>query len=78
VLVRSFICSLEAFVLTQEWWASVCMGSLDPRPNLHLETSGTQNRVVMWHLWKEGGTGFFYWGANFYEKATIASAEVAV
>lgn len=60
----------------QEWWTYVCMGPSDPHPNWHLGMRGTQHRAVMWRVWKEGGTGFLYWGANCYEKATVASAEV--
>jgi hypothetical protein len=30
----------------------------------------------MWRVWKEGGTGFLYWGVNCYEKATSPAAEV--
>jgi hypothetical protein len=37
---------------------------------------GTQHRAVFWRVWKEGATGFLYWGANCYEKATVPSAEV--
>jgi len=54
------------------------MGPSDPHPNWHLGMRGTQHRAVMWRVWKEGGTGFLYWGANCYEKATVASAEVIV
>ena len=52
------------------------MGPSDPHPNWHLGMRGTQHRAVMWRVWKEGGTGFLYWGANCYEKATVPSAEV--
>lgn len=52
------------------------MGPADPHPNWHLGMRGTQHRAVMWRVWKEGGTGFLYWGANCYEKATVPSAEV--
>lgn len=54
----------------------MCMGPSDPHPNWHLGMRGTQHRAVMWRVWKEGGTGFLYWGANCYEKATVPSAEV--
>lgn len=54
----------------------MCLGPTDPLPNWHLGMRGTQHRAVMWRVWKEGGTGFLYWGANCYEKATVASAEV--
>lgn len=54
----------------------MCLGPSDPLPNWHLGMRGTQHRAVMWRVWKEGGTGFLYWGANCYEKATVASAEV--
>ena len=54
----------------------MCMGPSDPHPNWHLGMRGTQHRAVMWRVWKEGGTGFLYWGANCYEKSTVASAEV--
>ncbi|XP_059634137.1 uncharacterized protein LOC132276632 isoform X2 [Cornus florida] len=60
----------------EEWWTYVCMGPSDPHPNWHLGMRGTQHRAVMWRIWKEGGTGFLYWGANCYEKATVASAEI--
>ncbi|KAH9625436.1 hypothetical protein KSS87_023303 [Heliosperma pusillum] len=60
----------------EEWWTYVCMGPSDPHPNWHLGMRGTQHRAVMWRIWKEGGTGFLYWGANCYEKATVSSAEV--
>lgn len=62
--------------IVQEWWTYVCLGPSDPHPNWHLGMRGTQHRAVMWRVWKEGGTGFLYWGANCYEKATAASAEV--
>lgn len=54
----------------------MCLGPSDPHPNLHIGMRGTQHRAVMWRVWKEGGTGFLYWGANCYEKATVPSAEV--
>ncbi|XP_022131873.1 uncharacterized protein LOC111004904 isoform X2 [Momordica charantia] len=60
----------------EEWWTYVCMGPADPHPNWHLGMRGTQHRAVMWRVWKEGGTGFLYWGANCYEKATVPSAEI--
>ncbi|XWS14600.1 hypothetical protein CRYUN_Cryun35bG0023500 [Craigia yunnanensis] len=60
----------------EEWWTYVCMGPSDPHPNWHLGMRGTQHRAVMWRVWKEGGTGFLYWGANCYEKATVPSEEV--
>lgn len=60
----------------EEWWTYVCMGPSDPHPNWHLGMRGTQHRAVMWRVWKEGSTGFLYWGANCYEKATVASAEI--
>ncbi|XVF36134.1 hypothetical protein REPUB_Repub19eG0032300 [Reevesia pubescens] len=60
----------------EEWWTYVCMGPSDPHPNWHLGMQGTQHRAVMWRVWKEGGTGFLYWGANCYEKATVPSAEI--
>ncbi|XP_052201492.1 uncharacterized protein LOC127807569 isoform X2 [Diospyros lotus] len=60
----------------EEWWTYVCMGPSDPHPNWHLGMRGTQHRAVMWRVWKEGGTGFLYWGANCYEKATVTSAEI--
>ncbi|XP_024039077.1 uncharacterized protein LOC18040400 isoform X1 [Citrus clementina] len=59
----------------EEWWTYVCMGPSDPHPNWHLGMRGSQHRAVMWRVWKEGGTGFLYWGANCYEKATVPSAE---
>ncbi|GAB2219015.1 hypothetical protein Droror1_Dr00006640 [Drosera rotundifolia] len=60
----------------EEWWTYVCMGPPDPHPNWHLGMRGTQHRAVMWRVWKEGGTGFLYWGANCYEKASVPSAEI--
>ncbi|XVF63900.1 hypothetical protein PTKIN_Ptkin09bG0123600 [Pterospermum kingtungense] len=60
----------------EEWWTYVCMGPSDPHPNWHLGMRGTQHRAVMWRVWKEGGTGFLYWGANCYEKATVPGAEI--
>lgn len=60
----------------EEWWTYVCMGPSDPQPNWHLGMRGTQHRAVMWRVWKEGGTGFLYWGANCYEKSTVASGEI--
>ncbi|KAL3514620.1 hypothetical protein ACH5RR_027337 [Cinchona calisaya] len=60
----------------EEWWTYVCMGPADPHPNWHLGMRGTQHRAVMWRVWKEGATGFLYWGANCYEKATAPSAEI--
>lgn len=60
----------------EEWWTYVCLGPTDPHPNWHLCMRGTQHRAVMWRVWKEGGTGFLYWGSNCYEKATVASAEI--
>lgn len=71
LLARCLVCSL------QEWWTYVCLGPGDPHPNWHLGMRGTQHRAVMWRVWKEGGTGFLYWGANCYEKATVPSAEVS-
>lgn len=75
VLLWSFpnIC---VYPFMQEWWTYVCMGPADPHPNWHLGMRGTQHRAVMWRVWKEGGTGFLYWGANCYEKASVPSAEV--
>lgn len=60
----------------QEWWTYVCMGPADLHPNWHLGMRGTQHRAVIWRVWKEGGTGFLYWGVNCYEKATSPAAEV--
>ncbi|XVE69920.1 hypothetical protein DITRI_Ditri10aG0030100 [Diplodiscus trichospermus] len=60
----------------EEWWTYVCMGPSDPHPNWHLGMRGTQHRAVMWRVWKEGGSGFLYWGANCYEKATVPGAEI--
>ncbi|KAL0017212.1 hypothetical protein SO802_004281 [Lithocarpus litseifolius] len=60
----------------EEWWTYVCMGPSDPHPNWHLGMRGTQHRAVFWRVWKEGGTGFLYWGANCYEKASVPSAEI--
>lgn len=85
-VLLTFICELVIiliakkwfFLFLQEWWTYVCMGPSDPHPNWHLGMRGTQHRAVMWRVWKEGGTGFLYWGANCYEKATVPSAEVVV
>ncbi|KAF8409932.1 hypothetical protein HHK36_002451 [Tetracentron sinense] len=74
-LVKDIIAELEP-ENGEEWWTYVCMGPSDPHPNWHLGMRGTQHRAVMWRVWKEGGTGFLYWGANCYEKATVASAEI--
>lgn len=60
----------------EEWWTYVCLGPSDPHPNWHLGMRGTQHRAVMWRVWKEGGKGFLYWGANCYEKSMAASAEI--
>ncbi|KAG9440935.1 hypothetical protein H6P81_021100 [Aristolochia fimbriata] len=60
----------------EEWWTYVCMGPTDPHPNWHLGMRGTQHRAVMWQVWKQGGTGFLYWGANCYERSTVASGEI--
>ncbi|CAM6094606.1 unnamed protein product [Calypogeia fissa] len=60
----------------EEWWTYVCMGPSDPHPNWHLGMKGTQHRAVFWRVWKEGGTGFLYWGANCYERAGSSSAEI--
>ncbi|KAH8931516.1 hypothetical protein BDL97_19G025700 [Sphagnum fallax] len=60
----------------EEWWTYVCMGPADLHPNLHLGMRGTQHRAVMWRVWKEGGTGFLYWGVNCYEKANCPAAEI--
>ncbi|KAG2663911.1 hypothetical protein I3843_16G056300 [Carya illinoinensis] len=60
----------------EEWWTYVCLGPSDPHPNWHLGMRGTQHRAVFWRVWKEGGTGFLYWGANCYEKASVPSAEI--
>ncbi|XP_057731184.1 uncharacterized protein LOC130946445 [Arachis stenosperma] len=74
-LVKDIIAELQP-ENGEEWWTYVCMGPSDPHPNWHLGMRGTQHRAVMWRVWKEGGTGFLYWGANCYEKATAASAEI--
>ncbi|GAV75355.1 DUF4091 domain-containing protein [Cephalotus follicularis] len=74
-LVKDIIAELQP-ENSEEWWTYVCMGPSDPQPNWHLGMRGTQHRAVMWRVWKEGGTGFLYWGANCYEKATIPSAEI--
>ncbi|KAJ7531124.1 hypothetical protein O6H91_14G033100 [Diphasiastrum complanatum] len=60
----------------EEWWTYVCMGPSDPYPNWHLGMRGAQHRAVMWRVWKEGGTGFLYWGVNCYEKALAPAAEI--
>lgn len=72
-LVKDIVAELEN---GEEWWTYVCMGPSDPHPNWHLGMRGTQHRAVMWRIWKEGGTGFLYWGANCYEKASVPSAEI--
>lgn len=72
-LVKDIVSELES---GEEWWTYVCMGPSDPQPNWHLGMRGTQHRAVMWRVWKEGGTGFLYWGANCYERATVPSAEI--
>ncbi|KGN59943.1 uncharacterized protein LOC101205217 isoform X1 [Cucumis sativus] len=74
-LVKDIIAELQP-ENGEEWWTYVCMGPGDPHPNWHLGMRGTQHRAVMWRVWKEGGTGFLYWGANCYEKATVPSAEI--
>ncbi|XP_021896439.1 uncharacterized protein LOC110813556 isoform X1 [Carica papaya] len=74
-LAKDIIAELEP-EKGEEWWTYVCMGPSDPHPNWHLGMRGTQHRAVMWRVWKEGGTGFLYWGANCYEKATVPSAEI--
>ncbi|RWR95698.1 Cyclin-A2-1 [Cinnamomum micranthum f. kanehirae] len=74
-LVKDIIQELEP-ENGEEWWTYVCMGPSDPHPNWHLGMRGTQHRAVMWRVWKEGGTGFLYWGANCYEKSTAPSAEI--
>ncbi|WCJ35273.1 hypothetical protein M5689_016537 [Euphorbia peplus] len=74
-LVKDIVCELQP-ENGEEWWTYVCMGPSDPHPNWHLGMRGTQHRAVMWRVWKEGGTGFLYWGANCYEKATVPSAEI--
>lgn len=72
-LVKDIVAELKN---DEEWWTYVCMGPSDPHPNWHLGMRGTQHRAVMWRIWKEGGTGFLYWGANCYEKALAPSAEI--
>ncbi|KAL9686079.1 hypothetical protein QQ045_023534 [Rhodiola kirilowii] len=74
-LVKDVLAEIQPEI-GEEWWTYVCMGPSDPHPNWHLGMRGTQHRAVMWRVWKEGGTGFLYWGANCYEKATVASAEI--
>lgn len=74
-LVKDVIAELEP-ENGEEWWTYVCLGPTDPHPNWHLGMRGTQHRAVFWRVWKEGGTGFLYWGANCYEKATVPSAEI--
>uniref|UniRef100_A0A0E0EDM2 Glycoside hydrolase 123 catalytic domain-containing protein n=1 Tax=Oryza meridionalis TaxID=40149 RepID=A0A0E0EDM2_9ORYZ len=74
-LVKDIVAELRPD-LGEEWWTYVCMGPSDPQPNWHLGMRGTQHRAVMWRVWKEGGTGFLYWGTNCYEKAMIPSAEI--
>ncbi|ONM24719.1 hypothetical protein ZEAMMB73_Zm00001d006681 [Zea mays] len=74
-LVKDIVAELRPD-LGEEWWTYVCMGPSDPQPNWHLGMRGTQHRAVMWRVWKEGGTGFLYWGSNCYEKAMIPSAEI--
>ncbi|KAL5199185.1 hypothetical protein ABZP36_002697 [Zizania latifolia] len=74
-LVKDIVSELRPD-LGEEWWTYVCMGPSDPQPNWHLGMRGTQHRAVMWRVWKEGGTGFLYWGTNCYEKAMTPSAEI--
>eukprot|EP00252_Welwitschia_mirabilis_P007417 TRINITY_DN1872_c0_g1_i1.p1 TRINITY_DN1872_c0_g1~~TRINITY_DN1872_c0_g1_i1.p1 ORF type:complete len:657 (-),score=147.64 TRINITY_DN1872_c0_g1_i1:351-2321(-) len=74
-LVKDIVAELQP-ENKEEWWTYVCMGPSDPHPNWHLGLRGTQHRAVMWRVWKEGGTGFLYWGANCYEKAILPSAEI--
>ncbi|XP_042492086.1 uncharacterized protein LOC122071754 isoform X2 [Macadamia integrifolia] len=74
-LAKDIIAELQPEI-GEEWWTYVCMGPSDPQPNWHLGMRGTQHRAVMWRVWKEGGTGFLYWGANCYEKATVPGAEI--
>ncbi|OEL27317.1 hypothetical protein BAE44_0011662 [Dichanthelium oligosanthes] len=74
-LVKDIVAELRPD-LGEEWWTYVCMGPSDPQPNWHLGMRGTQHRAVMWRVWKEGGTGFLYWGTNCYERAMIPSAEI--
>ncbi|XP_042507977.1 uncharacterized protein LOC122084045 isoform X2 [Macadamia integrifolia] len=74
-LVKHIITELQPEI-GEEWWTYVCLGPSDPQPNWHLGMRGTQHRAVMWRVWKEGGTGFLYWGANCYEKATVPSEEI--
>ncbi|GJN11216.1 hypothetical protein PR202_ga29390 [Eleusine coracana subsp. coracana] len=74
-LVKDIVSELRPD-LGEEWWTYVCMGPSDPQPNWHLGMRGTQHRAVLWRVWKEGGTGFLYWGTNCYEKAMIPSAEI--
>ncbi|KAB1220564.1 hypothetical protein CJ030_MR3G015817 [Morella rubra] len=74
-LVKDIIAELQP-ESGEEWWTYVCMGPSDPHPNWHLGMRGTQHRAVFWRVWKEGGTGFLYWGANCYEKASVPSAEI--
>lgn len=64
------------FDRSEEWWTYVCMGPGELHPNWHLGMRGTQHRAVIWRVWKEGGTGFLYWGVNCYEKASSPSAEI--
>ncbi|MCL7043539.1 hypothetical protein MKW94_022837 [Papaver nudicaule] len=74
-LVKDITAELQP-EMGEEWWTYVCLGPTDPHPNWHLGMRGTQHRAVMWRVWKEGGTGFLYWGSNCYEKATVAGAEI--
>ncbi|XP_020530317.1 uncharacterized protein LOC18445880 isoform X2 [Amborella trichopoda] len=74
-LVKDIMAELQPEI-GEEWWTYVCMGPSDPHPNWHLGMRGTQHRAVMWRVWKEGGTGFLYWGVNCYEKAVVPSAEI--
>ncbi|KAG6554402.1 hypothetical protein Mapa_004319 [Marchantia paleacea] len=74
-LVQSIVAELQP-ENKEEWWTYVCMGPSDPHPNWHLGMRGTQHRAVLWRVWKEGGTGFLYWGANCYDKALTPSTEI--
>ncbi|XP_024529573.1 uncharacterized protein LOC9655857 [Selaginella moellendorffii] len=74
-LVKEIVAELQPDQ-REEWWTYVCMGPSDPHPNWHLGMRGTQHRGVLWRAWKEGGSGFLYWGTNCYEKSLCPAAEI--
>ncbi|GBG92352.1 hypothetical protein CBR_g55233, partial [Chara braunii] len=69
----------DARILTTYYCVS---GHLEDAKNWQKElwASFTATRMrsggLMWRAWKEGGTGFLYWGANCYERAFTPAAEI--